>query len=139
MTAARVGESRRPASVGGNADEVGKLWLIGLVASGIGGSTEICNPCLRLGLGPPSVSVRSPNKLSTRFPISSKSSIQFFCKSLLFIIRLDKTVALSSRLSSTGESVDKTAVMEDFVAREDCNRVLEISSACTLRANKESR
>jgi hypothetical protein len=55
------------------------------------------------------------------------------------MIRFDKPVALSSKLSSTGESEDKTAVMEDFVAIEDCKRVLETSSACTLRANKESR
>ena len=88
---------------------------------------------------PPSVSVCSPNKLSTRFPISSRSSIQFFCRSLFFIIRFDNPVALCSRLSSTGESEDNTAVIEDFVANEDCKRVFEISSACTLRANKESR
>ena len=83
--------------------------------------------------------VCSPNKLSTRLPISSKSSIQSFCRSLLFIIRFDNPVALSSKLSSAGESGDKIAVMEDLVEKEDCKRVLETSSACTLRANKESR
>ena len=99
----------------------------------------MCDSCPFFGPSPASASVCSPNKLSTRFPISSKSSIQFFCISLLFIIRFDNPVARSSKLSSTGESVDSAVVMEDFVAREDCKRVLEISSACTLRANKESR
>ena len=124
---------RRSASVCGNADEVGRLWLMWLVGPGI----RRC--CPRPGPRPPSISVCSPNKLSTRFPISSKSSVQTFCKPLPFLIRLDKPVARSSKLSSAGESEDKTAVMDDFVAKEDCNRVLEISSACTLRANKESR
>jgi hypothetical protein len=57
---------------------------------------------------------------------------------LLFIIRFDNPVALSE-LASASESVDSTAVMEGVVASEDCKSVFEISSACTLRANKESR
>ena len=127
MTTDKEGElrpRRRSDRDGDSADEAGRLWLIWL------------------GLGlvvPPSVSVCSPNKLSTRFPISSRSSIQFFCRSLFFIIRFDNPVALCSKPSSAGESEDKTAVIEDFVANEDCKRVFEISSACTLRANKESR
>ena len=56
------------------------------------------------------------------------------------MIRLDNPVALSSRLSSAGESVDGATVMEEgLVVKEDCKMVLESSSACTLRANNESR
>ena len=55
------------------------------------------------------------------------------------MIRFDSPFALSSRLSSASESVDSAAVMEDLVAREDRKRALESSSACTLRANNESR
>ena len=132
MTTVKEGElwpRRRSANVGDKAEQVGRLWLMWFVASGLG-----------IVVGPPSVSVcSSPNKLSTRFPISSRSSIQVFCISLFFIIRFDSPVARSSKPSSAGESEDKTAVIEDFVEYEDCKRVFEISSACTLRANKESR
>lgn len=112
------------------------MWLVALALGGLIGVRMLCPG---LGLGPASVSVCSPNKLSTRFPISSRSSVQFFCEFLLFVTHLDKPVALSSKVSSMGESEDGTEVIGDFVAREVCRRVLEISRACTLRANKESR
>jgi hypothetical protein len=55
-------------------------------------------------------------------------------------MRDDKLRALaSSVLSTTGESAARTAESEECVLMEDWRSALDISSACTLRARRESR
>jgi hypothetical protein len=70
----------------------------------------------------------------------ARSSNQPSCTLELAPIRDDSLCALASNeLSTAGESAARTAESEDCVLMEDWRSALDISSACTLRASRESR